>query len=200
MAENENSSASYSQEFIRQINNAPEKQPINTKFLIIGGVLLVALIAIVLLIMSAGASKPISVTKVLARTRSVEKITKDYHKLIDDTTLRSLNSSLTITLTNFNRDGETYYKATATKEQLKQEAKSRDADLSEVTKALDTAELNNRFDRHYVIQMSYQIDLIIAEQEKLLARSENKDLITTLNQSLEDLRLIQTQLKELSIN
>ncbi len=200
MAENGNSSASYSQEFIRQINNAPEKQPINTKFLIIGGVLLVALIAIVLLIMSAGASKPISVTKVLARTRSVEKITKDYHKLIDDTTLRSLNSSLTITLTNFNRDGETYYKATATKEQLKQEAKSRDADLSEVTKALDTAELNNRFDRHYVIQMSYQIDLIIAEQEKLLARSENKDLITTLNQSLEDLRLIQTQLKELSIN
>jgi hypothetical protein len=120
--------------------------------------------------------------------------------MIDDTTLRSLNSSLSVTLTNFNRDGEAYYQANTPKNQIKKEAKSRDANLSEVTQAFDLAELNNRLDRTYVIQVSYQIDLIITEQEKLLDRTKGEKLRTLLTQGINDLEQIKTQLKELTLN
>ncbi|MGI6612235.1 MAG: hypothetical protein ACOX0Z_01505 [Candidatus Nanosyncoccaceae bacterium] len=196
MAGNE---SNYSQEFIRQLNNAPEKKPISIKLLLIGGALL-ALALIIFVIISANAPKPINIRQVLARTRSMEKITKHYHNMIDDTTLRSLNSSLSVTLTNFNRDGEAYYQANTPKNQIKKEAKSRDANLSEVTQAFDLAELNNRLDRTYVIQVSYQIDLIITEQEKLLDRTKGEKLRTLLTQGINDLEQIKTQLKELTLN
>lgn len=190
----------YSQEFIHQLNNTPAKQPIDKKFLLIGGGILVALLIIVLLILSASAPKPLSIKGVLSRTRAVAKIATDYHKLIDDTNLRSINSSLSVALANFNRDGETYYQANTPKDQIKKEAKSRDADLSEVTKVLDNAELNNRLDRNYVIQISYQINLMIMEQEKLLSRTKSETLATLLKQGLSDLKQVQTQLKELTLN
>ena len=190
----------YSQEFIHQLNNAPAKQPLDKKFLLIGGGVLVALLIIILLILSASAPKPLNIKGVLGRTRAVAKIATDYHKLIDDTNLRSINSSLSVALTNFNRDGETYYQASTSKEQIKKEAKNRDADLSEVRTVLDSAELNNRLDRNYVIQISYQINLMIMEQEKLLSRAKNEKLIALLKQGLSDLKQVQAQLKELTLN
>ena len=197
MAEN---GTNYSQEFIQQLNNAPAKQPINTKFLLIGGGALVALIIIVLMIMTANAPKKANITSVLARTRSVAKVANDYHKLLKDTGLRSLNSSLSVALANFNRDAESYYQANAPKEQAKKGLKNLGVDLSKTTEFLDGAELNNKLDRNYAIQIAYQLDLVIVEQEKLLSQTRGENLTKILTQGLKDLKQIQTGFKELTLN
>lgn len=197
MVENE---TNYAQEFIHQINNTPNKQPINKKFLLIGGIALVILVIAVLMLIISSAPKPINIRGVLGRTTAVEKMTTTYHKLIDDSGLRGLNSSLSVSLANFNREAETYYQNTTTKEQIKKAGKLRETDLAAVTELLNDSELNNKLDRNYAIQMSYQINLIIMEQEELLGQSTNKNLSALLSQSLEDLKQIQTQFKELTLN
>lgn len=189
---------SYSQDFINQLHNTPS-QPINkNKLLLIigGGVLALALLIFIASILFTG--KPqVRLYQVLANTRGLEKIANDYHTKLNNNGLRAANSSLRVSLANFNRDATKIYETNVEKSQRDADARKK-LDLTIITNKLDQAELNSRLDRTYVIEISYQLDVIAANQRQISSRVPTK-LKAVFDQSLKDIETIQSQLKSLTL-
>lgn len=188
----------YSQDFINQLHNAP-KQPINKSklMMIIGGGIL-ALLFLIIIASTLFANKPqVRLFEVLAHTRGLEKITNDYHTKLSHNGLRATNSSLRVSLANFNRETTKFYETNVEKSQREADAKQK-PNFTTITNKLDQAELNSRLDRTYVIEITYQLDLLASKQNQILNRAPN-ELKAIIKQGLKDIDAIKTQLQSLTL-
>lgn len=190
---------SYSQEFINQLHNTPKTKQINRKTMLIVIAGLVSLfLGLMLILLLTKPQSSVSLNQILSLSNALEKVSKDYHTRLSDNNLRAINSSLSLSLTNFNRDASNFYLKTASKSQIENSRKHK-IDLSRLLQKLDRAELNSRLDRAYAIELSYQLGIINAQQTKLLHNSKQQDLRAILSQSLNDLDNISKQLKLLNL-
>jgi hypothetical protein len=164
-------------------------------FALIGGVILVAIIA--LFAMMSGGSGPTQKMQTLAaRMQTLEKISSDAQKKIKSGDLRSTNSSLTIFLTNANRDITDPLKKDGV------DVKKLDKNIvakekgEKLTQKLEDARLNAVFDRTYSREMTYQLETVAALMKDIYSSSKSKSLRDYLKKTDEGLQPLKKQLSE----
>jgi len=169
----------YSIDYLNQIAPASKKPGMdNKKFLLLaGGGILLAIIVGFLVLVSSSASGPKEKMETLAaRMQTLKKIADTAQKNIKSSELRSTNSSLTIFLTNANRDVAAPLAANGVdvkKENKKITAAENGAKL---TAKLEDARLNAVFDRTYAREMGYQLETVTVLMRDIYKNTKSKSL------------------------
>ena len=171
-------------DYLNSIAAQPQVKTINP-FILWGliAAALIAVIVIVIAIASGGNSPTKQLAQVGASTASLKVLTETANDDIQNSELRSINSSLTLTLTNTNRDLAGYLK----KEQINLKDVKKDktiaavtASYGEVSQRLEDARLNGLYDRTYVRELIYLLKTLHADMEELYGSSNSKSLKTVL--------------------
>ncbi len=148
------------------------------------------------LIVSLGGTSNKSLQTLSARLTSTETIVNDSQKQIKSSTLRGLNSNLSIGLTNANRDIEPIL------EKNNITTKTMDAKIvaaeseKPVLEILENARLNAIYDRTYAREMAYRISTIISLAEDIKLSTDSQSLAKFLNTTIDNLSPTQKALDE----
>jgi hypothetical protein len=191
----------YSIDYLNQIAPQPKKSGIKDKFflLIIGGGILVAIVVGLIMLSGGGTASPTQKMQTLAaRMTTLQTIASTAQKNLKSSDLRSTNSSLTIFLTNANRDIVTPYK-TNNVDVAKIDKKITAAESGDALKQkLEDARLNAVFDRTYAREMSYQLDTVVALMKDIYANTSSKSLKEFLDSTNKNLQPIIKQFTDFS--
>lgn len=188
----------YPVDYLNQIAPAPPKQPMTNKtfFLLIGGGLLLAIIIGMLLLGSGGNNNPQRIMTLSARLQTLQSVAQDSQKNIKSGDLRSINSNLSIVLTDMNRDLATEMD-TMGMDAGKIDGAIKTAEGGEELRAkLDDARLNAVFDRTYTVEMSYQLERTAALMQVIKNESDDQSLVAFIDGATADLQKLYKQLSE----
>ena len=171
-------------EYLNSIASQPQVKTINP--FVLWGLIAAALIAVIIIVITAasGGNNPTKqLTQVGASTANLKLLTEAANNDIQSSELRSINSSLTLTLTNTNRDLAEHLKKQ--KINIKNTKKNKTvavvtANFDSVNQRLEDARLNGLYDRTYVREMTYLLKTLHADMEELYNSSKSKSLKTTL--------------------
>ncbi len=156
---------------------------------LIGGLLLLAIITVIGISSITGGKSTSSLTSVAATLDRLKTVTTDAQENIQNSDLRTLNSSLDLSLTNVNRDLSEPLKAQ--KINLKDKKNSTIHDVTDEFDELDTrledARLNAVFDRTYAREMAYTLKKLRSDMTTLSKRSSSKDIKEALQTANENL-------------
>lgn len=159
----------------------------------VGGLLLVIIIGIIISLFQPDTNLP---KQLAARLQSTETIVGGAQPKIKSSSLRALNGSLKIYLTNTNRD----ITAPLMKDNIdvaKLDKTIVDSeDGTAILKRLEDARLNIVYDRTYAREMSYQLDTIVTLMQQIYKTTDNQSLKTVLNTAYTNLAPIQKQFSE----
>jgi hypothetical protein len=190
----------YSIDYLNQIAPQEKKPGMSNKFFlfIIGGGLLVAII-VGIFALSSGSNGPTQKMQTLsARLTTLQTISDKAQKNIKSGDLRSTNSSLTIFLTNANRDIVTPFgKNGVDIKKIDKKIISKEAGTA-VTKKLEDARLNAVYDRIYASEMGYQLETVAALMKDIYTNSKSKSLKEFLVATDDNLLPIKKQFQEYS--
>lgn len=172
---------------------APKKAPLtlNLRTVIIGGALLIGIvIALVAIVNLMGGGSKQSWGRLNARLGATAEITENAGALIKDSQLRSLNSTVKLSIANTRRDLEnTFVSFDVTTEKLSSKITEEEASAP-ILERLEDARLNARYDAAYVREMSYQLATILSLIGELYESSstETQEVLETAYDSLEPLK------------
>lgn len=149
---------------------------------VIGGVLVFAVV-VLLLVLNGGSSSTDSLTRFGARMNSLQAISEDSQENLKSSDLRTLNSNLTLVLTNANRDLKEPFTTLGIKPENKKLATVTEvaAETAELNGRLEDARLNAVFDRTYAREMSYYLKSLRMDIRHIYKSTKN----TELKQALE---------------
>jgi len=171
-------------DYLNAIAPQPQSKTINP--LILWGLIGAALITVIMIVigMASGGNTPTKqLTTVGASAANLQKLTEGADNNIQSSELRSINSSLSITLANTNRDLAVPIKQQ--KINLKNVKKNKTvaavaAGYAEIGERLEDARLNGVYDRTYVRELTFLLKTLHADMEELYNSSRSKSLKTTL--------------------
>lgn len=150
---------------------------------LIGG-LLIAVVAVVLGVssMNSGPSAS-SLTSVAARLSNLKAVTDDAQGKIQNSDLRTLNSSLTLSLANTNRDLTEPLKAQEInlKNKKNETVIATTKDLEELRGRLEDARLNAVYDRTYAREVLYELRTLRSDMEVLYKKTRSDELKSILS-------------------
>ncbi len=160
---------------------------------LIGGLLLLIIFVIIGVSSSAGGTPSASLASVSSTLSNLQTVSEASQKNIQSGELRSLNSSLTLTLTNTNRD-----LAVVLKEQkinLKDTKKNKSLatvkkDFDDLNSRLEDARLNAVYDRTYAREVTYSLKNLHADMGQLYSATRNKELKSILDKTDVSLKLL----------
>jgi hypothetical protein len=169
-------SADYLNQIAPQTPKRPLLRPTPKLFAIIGGglVLLIIILSITVNIVSSAQRDPLR--HLAARLESTAEISADAQMNLKDSKLRSLNSSLSLFLTNTNRDIVAPLAASGVevgkigKEIVQKESGD------DVEATLEDARLNAKYDRVYAREMSYVLQNLLTQMQDIYASTGNQSL------------------------
>lgn len=190
-----NQQPTYSIDYLNQIAPAPQKRSLfSGKRPLVMGLSAALIVAIVIMIIGKTVGQqPNSLQQLAARLQSTQTIADNAQPNIQSSQLRTLNSSLRLTLTNTNRDITAPLKSsgiTATNLDKKIVTAESGADL--VAK-LEDARLNAVYDRTYAREMAYRVDTIILLMKDIYGKTHSTELKNFLQTSYQNLGPIQQQ-------
>lgn len=165
---------------------APQTKVKTVNPFILWGLIVAAVVIVILVVigLAGGGNSPTKqLTVVGASTSNLKDLSEDASKDIQSTELRSINSSLTIVLTNANRDLAPFLKSEDIN--LKNTKKNKTlgavvAGYTKVSERLEDARLNGVYDRTYVREVSFLLKTLHADMEELFNSSRSKSLKTAL--------------------
>ncbi len=171
-------------DYLNSIAAQPQTKTINP--FILWGLIAAALIIVIVVViafMSGGNNPTKQLTRVGASAVNLEELTESANDDIQSSELRSINSSLTLTLTNTNRDLSEPLKKQ--KINIKNSKKNTSvaavaAEYGSVNERLEDARLNGLYDRTYVRELTYLLKTLHADMEELYNSSKSKSLRSTL--------------------
>ncbi len=156
---------------------------------LIAAALIVIIIVVVVVASTAGSGSGKNLAGVGARASTLREVSAAAQKNIQSSQLRTLNSSLTLVLTDANRELTAPLKA--------QEINLKDAkntsivavkkDFADLEKRLEDARLNGVFDRTYAREMTFQLKTLNTDMGSLYDSSRSKSLKKILNDANETL-------------
>jgi hypothetical protein len=191
----------YSIDYLNQIAPEQKKPGMSNKlFLVIaGGALLLAMIVGIFALTGGGAGGPTQKMQTLAaRLKTLQTVSDKAQKNIKSGELRSSNSSLTLFLTNANRDVVAPFSKNGVDiKKIDKNITTKEAG-TDLTKRLDDARLNAVFDRTYAREMGYQLDTVGALMKDIYTNSNSKSLKEFLVTTDNNLLPIKKQFKEFS--
>lgn len=195
-----------------QPNNSQSPQPLSVDYLdsiasaqpvktvnpfmlwgLIGG-LLIFIFAVVMAVSSTSSGTPsASLASVGATLVDLQKVSENAQDNIQSTKLQSLNSSLTLTLTNTNRDMAEILKAQ--KINLKNTKENKNLlivkkDFEALEQRLEDARLNAVYDRTYAREITYSLKTLHANMGQLYKATRSKSLKAVLDKTDSSLNLL----------
>jgi uncharacterized protein (UPF0333 family) len=170
----------YSIDYLNQIAPQPKKSGLNDKkflFLVGGGLLVAIIVGIFILSSGGGSTGPKGKMQTLAaRLLTLQTISNTAQKNIKSGKLRSANSSLTIFLTNANRDAvDPLAKNGVEIKGIDKKITAAEAG-TDLSGKLEDARLNAVFDRTYAREMGYQLDTVAVLMKDIYANTKSKSL------------------------
>jgi hypothetical protein len=190
----------YSIDYLNQIAPQQKKPGVSNKLflMVIGGGLLLAVIIGILMLSSSASGPTKKIQTLAARLTTLQTISDKAQKNIKSGDLRSTNSSLTIFLTNANRDMvEPLKKNGVDVKKIDKSITAKEAG-TDLTKTLEDARLNAVYDRTYAREMGYQLDTVAALMKDILESSNSKSLKEFLISTDANLLPLKKQFKEFS--
>ena len=160
---------------------------------LIGGGLLLAVLAILAIASAGGPSNKEKLTTFAARMSSLQAISEDVQEDIQSSELRTLNSNLTLVLANANRDLAPLLsdQKISLKEKKNEQVKAVAADTTELTDRLEDARLNAVFDRTYAREIKYYLTSLRSEMRELYGASKStslKEVLASTDKNIKPLR------------
>jgi predicted outer membrane protein len=185
----------YPVDYLNQIAPQQKTPTVNNKlvFGLIGGIILVAIIAVFAL--SSGGSGPTERMQTLAaRLLTLQKVSSESQKSIKSGVLRSTNSNLSLYLANTNRDiAEPFSKNNVDVKKIDKEITDKESG-EKLRKTLEDARLNAVFDQTYAREMTFQLETITALMTQISSSSKSKSLNDFLAATEQNLKPLKEQL------
>ncbi len=160
---------------------APKQQPVQVNrfavFGLIGGVLLLAFSAVMMMVNSQpNYTKQAQST--LARIETLQAATKEQQSRLTENELSSMNTTLTTSLGSMGTELKSSLKDAKIKTELVGDAKKTEKAYSDkLSKTLEDAYLTGSLDRVYAREMSYQLSILKSYLQKLKTASGNRKAI-----------------------
>ena len=160
---------------------APKQQPVQINrfavFGLIGGVLLLAFSAVMMMVNSQpNYTKQAQST--LARIETLQAATKEQQSRLTENELSSMNTTLTTSLGSMGTELKSSLKDAKIKTELLGDAKKTEKAYSDkLSKTLEDAYLTGSLDRVYAREMSYQLSILKSYLQKLKTASGNRKAI-----------------------
>jgi ataxin-2 homolog len=160
---------------------APKQQPVQMNrfavFGLIGGVLLLAFSAVMMMVNSQpNYTKQAQTT--LARIETLQAATKEQQSRLTENELSSMNTTLTTSLGSMGTELKSSLKDAKIKTELVGDAKKTEKAYSDkLSKTLEDAYLTGALDRVYAREMSYQLSILKSYLQKLKTASGNRKAI-----------------------
>jgi uncharacterized protein (UPF0333 family) len=187
----------YPIDYLNQIAPQQSKPGLSGKWvlLLIGaGVIAVIFIAIFFLSAAGGSSQKLQT--LAARMQTLQKISEGAEKNIKSGSLRSTNSTLSIFLTNANKDIEAPLAKSGIKVKGLDKNIVKKEDGAKVSAALEDARLNATFDRTYAREIGFQLDTLASLMKEIHSTTKSKSLKEFLVSTNTDLTAIRKQLTD----
>lgn len=187
----------YPIDYLNQIAPEQKKPGLSGKWvlLLIGaGVVAVIFIAIFLLSSAGGSTQKLQT--LAARMQTLQKISEGAEKNIKSGSLRSTNSTLSIFLTNANKDIETPLANNGIKPKSLDKSIVKKEDGTKVSATLEDARLNATFDRTYAREMGFQLDTLANLMKDIYTSTKSKSLKEFLVSTDTNLTPIRKQLTD----
>lgn len=149
---------------------------------LIGGVLALAIVVVLGVSSASGGPSASSVTSVAAKLSNLQTVSDQARKNVQSSELRTLNSSLFLSLTNTNRDLADQLKKQDInlKDKKNSSVAASTKELESLQGRLENARLNAVYDRTYAREMLYELRTLRVDMAKLYKNSSNKELKETL--------------------
>lgn len=149
----------------------------------IAGLLIVAVAIFIGASSASSGPSASSLTAVAAKLANLQTVSDEARKNVQSSELRTLNSTLFLSLTNTNRDlAEQLKKQDIKLTDKKDEAVALSAaELEELKGRLEDARLNAIYDRTYAREMLYELRTLRSDMEVLYKKSRSKDVKDILN-------------------
>jgi hypothetical protein len=182
----------YPIDYLNQIAPEQKKPGFNGKWMLLligAGVIAVIFIAIFLLSSAGGSTQKLQM--LTARMQTLQKISVSAEKNIKSGSLRSTNSTLSLFLTNANRDIEKPLAANGVKIKSLDKNIVKKEDGAKVTAALEDARLNATYDSTYAREMGFQLDTLANLIKDIYTSTKSKSLkefLVTTNDNLNPIR------------
>lgn len=142
----------------------------------IGGILLVLGIVVMMILNSGGPTHGQRLATLVERINAVKALTTQSQRTIRSGQLRSINSALSITLSNTSRDSAKPLEAANQKLDPAKKSPELTSELDKMKTRLENARLNNVYDRVYAREIAYQVSQTRTELKNLAKSSSSKSL------------------------
>lgn len=180
-----NQQPQFSSDYLNQIAAPAQVKTLNPFILwgLIGGALLLAVIVVLAVTSANSGPSSSSLASVAAKLDNLKTVSEDAQDNIQSSELRTLNSSLTLSLTNTNRDLAKPLKAQdiSLKDKKDTTITAVAKDFESLSKRLEDARLNAVFDRTYAREMTYALKTLHGDMVALYKKSRSTELKTTLD-------------------
>lgn len=169
------------------------------QLILLGGGLLVALgvFFAVLIVQSLGPDLTQSSQGLIARTDALEKVTTTSQRSIQTRDLSAFNSSLSIQLSSTSSSLKKAFAEAGIAVDKIDKSITEKENRSELLETLDDARLSGIFDRVYLREMSYEIDMLLVQISDIHERSDSSELKSHLESAYENIKPLHARLIEL---
>lgn len=184
----------YASDYLDQIAAPAQVKTLNPMVLwgLIGGLLVLAIVVVLGVTSASSGPSPSSLASIAANFDNLKNLSEDAQDNVQSSELRTINSSLTLSLTNTNRDLVT----PLAKQDIKLKDKKNATVISvakeyeELSARLEDARLNGVYDRTYAREMTYVIKTLRSDMAVLYKKSRSSDLKTALETADKNLKPI----------
>lgn len=189
----------YPIDYLNQIAAPPPKKGLLDRklLIVIGiGVVLLVVVMVMALLSGGGSNNTDRLTHLAARLQMLQQVSKDASQNIKDSSLNSTNSSLTILLTNAERDALTQLNSAGGNGNSLDKTIVAQESGTTLKNELEDARLNATFDRNYARDMDYQLQTVLVLLQDINDRTHSTSLKAYLSQTYNNLKPIDQQLKD----
>lgn len=187
----------YPIDYLNQIAPEQQKPGLSGKWvLLLIGVGVVAVIFIAIFLLSSAGGSTQKLQTLTARMQTLQKISEGAEKNIKSGSLRSTNSTLSIFLTNANKDIEKPLANNGIKPKSLDKSIVKKEDGAKVSAALEDARLNATFDRTYAREMGFQLETLAGLMKEIYTTTKSKSLKEFLVSTDTNLTPIRKQLTD----
>jgi len=172
-------------DYLNQIATQPQVKTMNPFVLwgLIGGLLALGIVGFLVISSASKGPSSSSLTAVAAKLDNLKKVSESAQENIQSSELRTINSNLTLVLTNTNRDlaEPLKFQKVSLKDKKNASVVAAGKDLDELQDRLEDARLNAVYDRTYAREMTYSLKTLKSDMVILYKKSRSKSLKTALD-------------------
>lgn len=188
-------------DYLNSISTAPKPSPTGSDKVFFGsiiGAIIVIVAVVVFMMLAGGTSSKNQLSRLSVRLGNLQAISDGARDNLTSSKLRAINTDLSLTLTNANRDIEEPLTNAEVDAKNISEAITSSEDTTELTDTLEDARLNAVYDRTYAREMSYQLETLIVLIEQIESSASDESTSEFLSATRTNLEPLQEEFASFS--